>query len=259
MGRYLTDYTLPDEVQGTTLFPSFRAYLNSTDFSEYLYKNISEANYDSAVQKSKVLDANGQGRLIGEVTGKLIERGDANVISYAYQLWNSNGQDIVENYFPLPFQFIFGKENIIIVNKEYNLAMKLDASADIYNDRLAWGDSKDKTSLNVKWNFVPLWKNNSVMFKILNNKYNLFLKLDAYTDEYGDRKAWGSKNTNEERLEWTLRPQSKNNDLNFLILNKRYNQVLKLDSKTDAYNDRVVWGHAGSITDNPEYFGWNIQ
>ncbi|KPJ10718.1 Microvitellogenin [Papilio machaon] len=256
---YCEEFVLPIKVLGLTMFNNFRAYLNFPDLCNYLYKNVVDGNYENAILKSKIINESGNGSLIFDVITKLLVEGNKNIMTYAYQLWHLNCKDIVTNYFPLAFQTILKEEYVVILNKKYNLALKLDAHTDSYNDRLAWGDGRDKTSERVKWKFAPVLKDDCILFKIMNKEHGLFLKLDVKPNKVGDRPAWGGKNTSEERFEWILNPIMINYDLMFLIINKKYDQGLKMDSNMDEYHDRLLWGHNGSVLSNPEEYGWYIQ
>lgn len=257
--NYCSEFILPMKLLGLSMFNSFRAYLNLSDLSNYLYKNVVDGNYVDAILKSKKIDESGNSSLIFDVITKLLVEGNKNVMTYAYQLWHSNCMDIVTKYFPLVFQTILKEEHVVILNKKFNLALKLDYGTNSDENRLAWGDSKDKTSERVKWKFVPVLKGDCVVFKIRNYEHGLFLKLDSITNNVGDRQAWGSKDTSEERFEWYLNPIMVNYVLMFLLINKEYNQGIILDSNLDVFNDRLLWGHNGEVLKTPEEYGWYIQ
>ncbi|CAB3244432.1 unnamed protein product [Arctia plantaginis] len=83
--------------------------------------------------------------------------------------------------------------------------------------------------------FIDIVRNNSenreVTFKLFNAHYDMYLKLDASTDDMGDRQAWGSKNSEEE-----------SESLAFYIINVQYRQGLKLVAQKDSYGDRLLMG-----------------
>ncbi|KAJ8711797.1 hypothetical protein PYW08_008751 [Mythimna loreyi] len=238
-------YTLPSDLQGLTLFDSHLAFLNLSMLKDQIYQNVTEANYDTAVNLTKSMDTQGGYEAIIEVVTKLLRTGSTNVMAFAYKLWNSGGDEIVRNCFPGAIQSILKTEVVTIVNNQFQQALKLDANLDSYNDRLAWGDKSDKTSKRVNWKFIPIWENNNVVFKIYNLDCNMYLKLDVNTDSYGDRQAWGSSNDNETRHKFYVEPSKKGETLIFRIINYEYNQALKLDVNVDSYGDRLLWGDNG--------------
>ncbi|CAK1590250.1 unnamed protein product [Parnassius mnemosyne] len=117
---YCEDFSLPSKLLDLTLFDNHRAYLNLTDMSDYLYKNIVDKNYEKAVCKSKLLQDSNNGSIISDTVGKLLKEGQQNIWSYAYKLWNSNAKSLITNYFPQQFQAIFNGDYVMIVNKSCN-------------------------------------------------------------------------------------------------------------------------------------------
>ncbi|KAJ0179154.1 hypothetical protein K1T71_004866 [Dendrolimus kikuchii] len=258
---YCHGYELPSRLQGLTLFDSHRAYLNLTAFNDELYYNITSAKYDDAIKICQELSKANYQNVIVAVVDRLLQGDNAKTMTFAYKLWVGGSQDIVTKCFPSEFDIILRSENVKIISHYYDQALKLDANVDMYNDRLGWGDSKDKTSHRVSWKFLPLEDDNRVAFKIQNNEHTMFLKLDVNYDSYGDRKCWGSNNSNEQRHKWFLEPQRFNNKIVFFIVNREYQQGLKLDAHVDIYGDRLLWGNNtnNNITGNPNYFSWLIQ
>ena len=59
-------------------------------------------------------------------------------------------------------------------------------------------------------------------------------------EEYGDRKAWGSNNSNEKGHLWKLTPVVLETGNVLLIENHEYGQSLKLDAHVDSYGDRLL-------------------
>nr|WP_262947108.1 hypothetical protein [Xenorhabdus indica] len=104
-------------------------------------------------------------------------------------------------------------------------------------------------------------------FIMKNHEYHQSIKLDVNTDDYGDRKTWGSyyesATSNPDRFAWKLdlvKSVSTNEKSYFRIVNKAYSQSIKLDVNTDDYGDRQTWGsYYESATSNPDRFYWEIK
>lgn len=256
---YCEGYTLPERLQGLTLFDSHRAYLNLNDLKDELYYNVTSAKYDTAIKICQELSKANYEDAIIVVVDRLLQGVNPKTMTFAYKLWVGGAQNIVFNCFPSEFQIILRSDKVKIISHYYNQALKLDANVDSYNDRLGWGDSKDQSSHRVSWKFIPLVENDHVVFKIENNEHSMFLKLDVNVDSYKDRQCWGSNNSNEHRHKWLLEPLRFNNKILFFIINSEYDQGLKLDAHVDSYGDRLLWGNNGNIINNPNYFGWIIQ
>ncbi|KAJ8711799.1 hypothetical protein PYW08_008753 [Mythimna loreyi] len=252
-------YTLPKELQGITLFDNHLAFLNLSLLKDELYKNVTQADYDIAVELAKSMDTESGYEAIIEVVTKLLGEGFPNTMSFAYKLWNNGGEEIVRNCFPGAVQQILKGGHVTIVNNKYKQALKLDVNVDSYNDRLAWGDKSDKTSRRVTWKFIPVTENDTVLFKITDLNYNMFLKLDVNTDSYGDRKGWGSVSDSGAVHEYLLEPIAQNNIVVFRIINYQFNQGLKLDANEDSYGDRQLWGHNGDPRGPNSALDWVIS
>ncbi|CAB3244441.1 unnamed protein product [Arctia plantaginis] len=255
------NYDLPEELQGSSSFDSHFAFLNVTMLKDRLYKLVIDGEFDQAVALSSKLDKDGARDVLTATVQKLLESNSAantKLMSFAYKLWNGEEKDIVRNNFPPAFKLIFGQENVTILNSGYVQVLKLDTQTDSYNDRLAWGDSNDRTSTRVSWRFVPVWENKEVTFKLFNAHYDMYLKLDASTDDIGDRQAWGSKNSGEERHRFYLEPTSKSGSLTFYIINFQFKQGLKLVAQKDSYGDRLLMGHNGDIHVDETRFRWTF-
>ncbi|KAG6463355.1 microvitellogenin-like [Manduca sexta] len=256
---YCPGYELSDHLLGLTLFDKYRAYVNAKEMENQLYEAVTGWSFDTAVKISQSLKESGGGSTIVDVVNKLLQQGIRATTPFAYKLWNSGEKEIVNNYFPDAFKLIFNGDNIKIVSNYYNMALKLDANVDYYNDRLGWGDKSDHSSNRVSWTLLPIWENNNVIFKIRNNEHSMFLKLDVNVDSYGDRKCWGSNSSNELRHTWKLEPVKLQGNVVFFIVNCEYDQALKLDANVDSYGDRLLWGNNGNVVNNPRYFGWLVQ
>lgn len=223
-----------------------------------LYDSILEGLYSNALSITKTLMQNNS-KVVEEAVQSLLTTGVRNVISYAYTLWNYNQTDVVIRCFPKIFQSILDKRTIEIVNKQYELPLKMDINTDHYGDRFVWGDAVPVISPRLSWNFISIWEHNRVHFKIRNIYHNMFMKLDVRPDRIGDRKAWGdSLNVPDRRLTWALEPIMKNNQLSFYIINQEFGLGLKMGVDKDSYNDRLVWGHNGNPYENNRLL-WSVK
>uniref|UniRef100_A0A2A4JTT3 Uncharacterized protein n=1 Tax=Heliothis virescens TaxID=7102 RepID=A0A2A4JTT3_HELVI len=250
---------LTKDLQGLK-FNSHVTFLKTLESSKYLYNNITNFNYAYAITATQSLANVADGHIINEVLTKLINDAPRSAMSYACKLWQGGARDVVCKHFPEPFQHILNEDPVTIANFKFRQPLKLDANKDSYNDRLAWGDNAcDLSSKRVSWKLISIWDNNVVTFKLYNIDCDMYLKLDANVDNIGDRKAWGSYNSNETRHKYYLEPGFKNGTLVFHIVNCQYNQGLKLAVDVDGYGDRVLWGHGyvGEIDDNR--LCWVIQ
>uniref|UniRef100_A0A2A4IYY5 Uncharacterized protein n=1 Tax=Heliothis virescens TaxID=7102 RepID=A0A2A4IYY5_HELVI len=248
-------YTLPAGLQGLTLFDSNLAFLNLTAVKDHLYNNITAGSYDVAVELTKNMNNETGSPAIGEVVTRLIGDAKANVMTYAYKLWNSEDSQIIGKSFPAAFSRIFKGNAVTIVNNEYQQALKLDSNVGSNNAR---GDRSDKTSKKVSWKFLPMWENDNVVFKIYNMESNMYLKLDAQTDSLGDRKALGSSNDDEINHQYFVEPQFKDETLVFRLINCEHHQALKLDVNVDSNGDRLLWGHNGDPHSQNNTLNWVI-
>lgn len=254
------NYTLSSELQGLSLFDSDLTFLNLTALKDQLYHYVTGGAYDVAVELTKNMDTEKGCETISEVVKKLLRVSSANFMPYAYKLWKSGGNEIISKSFPEAFQLIFKGDIVTIVNKQYQQALKLDANVDSNNDRVAWGDSSDKTSRRVSWQFVPIWDNDNVVFKVKNMDCNMYLKLDVNTDSLGDRKGWASTNDNEINHQYYVEPFMLDDEaVMFRIINYQYHQALKLDSNVDSYGNRLLWGHNGDPHGNSTALNWIIS
>ncbi|XP_035457707.2 microvitellogenin-like [Spodoptera frugiperda] len=252
--------TLPTEFQGLTLYDSHVSFINVKLLIEDVYKNVVNGNFEAATEMSVAFVDSGYNELIKETVTRLIDAVPRNVMSYAYKLWHAGGESIVRNCFPTPFALIFNEDDVKIINKQYLQPLKLAASVDSYNDRLAWGDNIcESDSKRLSWKILPFWENETVIFKIYSNEYNMYLKLDVNVDNIGDRKVWGSTNSNETRHQYYLEPCLRNGVIVFFIINRRYRQGFKLDVNADNIGDRLLWGHNGSVYNEYERFRWIIS
>lgn len=255
---YCPAFELPKRLQGLTLYDKHLSFVNLDGCKDVLYNHVTSAQYDQAVNLCIELRKAQQGKVIADVLELLLHDANPKTMTFAYKLWVGGCQDLIATWFPSELQFILRTNNVQIVSHYYDQALKLDASIDNDKDRLAWGDSKDKSSVRVIWKFFPELYNDQVIFKIKNNEYKMFLKLDSNPDSVGDRKCYGSANSFEDRHKWLLEPVRFKDEVLFFIINYNFQQGLKLATEKDVYGDRILWGHNGNIVDNPDYYGWKI-
>lgn len=256
---YCPNYTLPEKLRELTLFDSHRAYLNLNVIKEIFYNSVNSGELENAVKLSVELNKAQQGHVIADIVDRLLNGTHKNTMLFASELWFGGQQDIVTNYFPDEFGKILGQEKVKIISKKFDQALKLDAKTDYYNDRQAWGDSSDKSSNRVSWEFLAIKEQAKIVFKIKNMEHSMFLKLDVNVDSYGDRQCWGSNNSDEFRHKWELKPVRFNSEVLFFIVNCEYDQGLKLDSKVDYYGDRLLWGNRDNVINEPNYYGFLIK
>ncbi|KAL0901077.1 hypothetical protein ABMA27_006399 [Loxostege sticticalis] len=224
---------------------------------EELYKNIVQAKYSDAVNVTKDISSRGHGDIITSVVNRLAQEGNRNLLSYVYQLWLSGQNDILQHT-PKPIQAIFS-EWVILKQKKFGLPLKMDVKTDSDGDRVVWGDASDKRSLRVNWKLIPFWENNCVFFHAQNMEHNMFLKLEVKPDSIGDRGAFGSTDSGTTRHDWILEPVVIDGEVFFYIVNREYNQGLKLAMSTDSLGDRKLWGHNGDFHREPSHFAWSIN
>ncbi|CAH0401031.1 unnamed protein product [Chilo suppressalis] len=243
---------------------SYLAYLNINDAIDELYGNIIDGKYSQAVKLTRnISDTNNHGvfhhGMIAHVVEKLAQEMNPNILSYGYKLWSSGEKEIVKKYLPNSFPLIFDENDVILMDRQYNLALKLDVNIDSAGDRKVWGDSRDKTSRRVIWKVLPIWENSKVHFKLKNLDCNQFLKMGLYPDGIKDRPVYGDNKHDEMRHTWYLDPVFLNGKYSFFIRNRQFGQKLKLAVKEDSYKDRRLWGHYGDINDNDlPRFLWDI-
>ncbi|KAJ0180143.1 hypothetical protein K1T71_004734 [Dendrolimus kikuchii] len=256
---YCSGFKLPKRLQGLTLYYHYLAYVNLTEFKETLFNAITSAEYDNAVNMFIELRITNNGYLIDIVVDWLLKGDNQKTMAFAYKLWVGGGQDIVVHWFPSEFQDILRSDNVTIVSHYYNQALKLDSNMTSNKDRLAWGDSNDKTSVRVTWKIIPQMENNHIFFKIKNMEHSMFLKLEDPVDSDGDRKGFGSEHSFENKHMWALEPVRYKDKILFFIINYDFQQGLKLAVQLDTYGDRLLYGHNANVVNNPDYFGWLIK
>ncbi|XP_012550539.1 low molecular mass 30 kDa lipoprotein 21G1 isoform X1 [Bombyx mori] len=232
---------------------------SNKELEEKLYNSILTGDYDSAVRQSLEYENQGKGSIIQNVVNNLIIDKSRNTMEYCYKLWVGNGQHIVRKYFPYNFRLIMAGNFVKLIYRNYNLALKLGPTLDPANERLAYGDGKEKNSDLISWKFITLWENNRVYFKIHNTKYNQYLKLSSTTDcNTQDRVIFGTNTADTTREQWFLQPTKYENDVLFFIYNREYNDALKLGRIVDASGDRMAFGHDGEVAGLPDIFSWFV-
>lgn len=256
-GLYICDsYNLNVLLKSITVFDehNYRAYLNVTDLGEELFNNVLNGKIENAVNIVKILKNNENESKIVEIVNKLLEKENKNIMELAYNLWTTDNRDIITNYFPTAFKLIFNKDFVKIINKNNMFTLKVDETEDNNQERIVLGDGKDKASVKVRWQVLPICDNNSLYFKIMDMEHGTLLRL---ADNKGDKKAKASTH-DDSQAHWFLEPIKVDDDILFYIKNKEYNQGLKLSDKTDEYGNKQVLGHNGSVSGHPELYGWFI-
>ncbi|XP_063829140.1 microvitellogenin-like [Ostrinia nubilalis] len=249
-------YELPDTLQEVTLFSSIA---NNTALKLTLLSSIKNANYEQAVDIRKAFAVSSHANSIREVVNDLLHEGNSQVMSFAYKLWNGDTQRIVSKYFPLEFKLIMNEENVMIWNNRFDQALKLAVALDSDRDRRGWGANDEKKGKRVNWKIMPVWRDNRVLFKLLNVEFGMFLKLAKYEDGIHDREAWGSYGCDDEHHTWRLDPVMLNGKLMFFVVSNKYQLGLKLAVRQDSMGDRALWGHNADVHNNPGHFGWYIK
>ncbi|KAG6451518.1 hypothetical protein O3G_MSEX007206 [Manduca sexta] len=215
-------------------------------------------DYKNAFDQTKQLINQGRSRLINEAVNKLVKNSIRNTMEYAYELWSRGEQNIVKDHFPIQFRMLLDENKVKLIFHRDNLAMKLGAAVDGSGDRIAYGDSEDKTSDKVSWKFVPLAEDNRVYFKIANVKNHQYLKLGVQEDGSGEHNVYGASETDTPRHQFYLQPSNLNGEVVFYIFNREYHQALKLGRAIDSMGDRQVYSHKGSVVGSPELWAWYV-
>ncbi|XP_021206836.2 low molecular mass 30 kDa lipoprotein 19G1-like isoform X1 [Bombyx mori] len=222
--------------------------------AEHLYNDVIIADYDSAVERSKLIYTDNKGELITNVVNNLIRNNKMNCMEYAYQLWMQGSEDIVRDCFPVEFTLILAENYVKLMYRRDGLAFTLSD-----NGGVAYGDSKDRTSSRVSWKFIPLWENNKVYFKIENTERKQNLALKVRTNRNGDHMAYGVANFDGFRAQWYLVPAELNNEVLFFIFNRDYSMALTLSRTMDSLGNRMAWGYNGRVIEKPEHNTWSIK
>ena len=91
---------------------------------------------------------------------------------------------------------------------------------------------------------------------IVNQEYQLPLKLDVKTDRDNDRLAWGDNRRilTCHRVSWNLIPCWTGSKVVFKLYNVDCEMYLKLDLRVDSLGDRQVWGSSYSGEDRHKYY-----
>lgn len=233
--------------------------LDVSGLQEQLYNSVLNGGLDNALKITDKLYRSGHIHVINNIIMRLLYNGTQNIMGYAYRLWLCNHQDLIFGNFPTAFKLIFNGDPVVITNKEYGLPMKLQIETDEDGDRRTWADGERNVNDRCKWKFVNIWENNTLYCKILNVQYNQFLKIALSTDDDGDRAVFGAIYDDTDRHMWYLRPVVYEGNLLFYIMNRQYEQALKLGRWQNSASDRLVWGQSGSVQGLPTAFGWSIE
>ncbi|NP_001095199.1 low molecular mass 30 kDa lipoprotein 21G1 precursor [Bombyx mori] len=218
---------------------------SNKELEEKLYNSILTGDYDSAVRQSLEYENQGKGSIIQNVVNNLIIDGSRNTMEYCYKLWVGNGQHIVRKYFPYNFRLIMAGNFVKLIYRNYNLALKLGPTLDPANERLAYGDGKEKNSDLISWkSHYLVGEQHSVLQDPPTLSYNQYLKLSSTTDcNTQDRIIFGTNTADTTREQWFLQPTKYENDVLFFIYNREVQRVaLKLGRIVDASGDRSgIW------------------
>lgn len=96
-----------------------------------------------------------------------------------------------------------------IKNLEREMYLKLNYKVDNIGDRAVWGNNLKISQNRLTWSLVPVWKNKTMHFHIINKEFGLGLKLAVATDNLNDRRAYGHAGTlakDPERFMWRIIP-----------------------------------------------------
>ncbi|XP_028041484.1 microvitellogenin-like [Bombyx mandarina] len=250
-----TEATVNIENINSTLALSDVAAKNIEDA---LYNEVVARDFGKAVYRTAILYGAGRDYIITNVVNRLIDNGKSQLIDYAYKLTASRGTFIVRALFPSAVRLHEDLFFVKIISYKYDFALKYGLGEDFDEDRTAYGDSDTSTRFRVTWKFVPFWIGDRVYFKIRPIDIAYFLKLGNSRDKDGDHGAYGSTNHDTDRHLWYVKPVRHNGKLLFYIINKEYEELLKLGQSTDSDGDRTAYGH--STRDfNPDKFAWYIK
>ncbi|XP_012550564.1 microvitellogenin [Bombyx mori] len=223
-----------------------------------LIGDVTAGNYGGAVQTAFELESEYRDDLIKEAIDGLFENNVRNLFDFAYRLNRDGGFMIVRESFPVEVERILDERFMKLMNRQDNLALKLASTVDEGGDRMAYGDGAGYITRNIAWKFTPLWENNGLYFYIFGVERNQYLKLAYSPDSAGDHTAYGGDSPTDNRYRWYLVPARIQGRNLYYIVNKEFNQPLKLGRALDWAHDRVAYGHNGDFHGNPEQFGWYI-
>ncbi|XP_028041540.1 microvitellogenin-like [Bombyx mandarina] len=228
------------------------------NIEDALYNEIVSRDFYQAVHRTAIMYGAGWDSMITNVVNRLIDNGQSQLIDYAYKLTASRGTFIVRALFPSEVRLHEDLFFVKIISYKYDFALKFGLGADFAGDKTAYGDSDTSTRFRVTWKFVPFWIGDRVYFKIRPIDIAYFLKLGNTRDRDGDHGAYGSTNHDTDRHLWYVKPVRHNGKLLFYIINKEYEELLKLGQSTDVDGDRTAYGHSEKDF-NPDKFAWYIK
>ncbi|XP_049872746.1 uncharacterized protein LOC126371477 [Pectinophora gossypiella] len=217
---------------------SFRAYVPFNKLCDELYQLVNDEKYTEAVRLSKSLLKHKNDLVLPVVILRLIEDANDRIMSYTYKLWDNDAKNIVNLYFPSSFKKVFNEEEVKIVYKKSGALSLASTKTDL--DRFLYTDCTHNDSAELIWSFIPVWRNNKISFKIKNEVYNMYIKLQYNADLYGDRIAWGatSKYFQQVRFRWYLVPLfDMEGNIQFCIRNSEYDQILTSSHCTNENQD----------------------
>lgn len=233
--------------------------LSTRDLGDQLYNNVIVGDYETAVTKSLQLEQAGKSQVIIDTVNKLLSDGKRNVVEFAYSLWNMFGKSIVKDYFPIQFRMILNGDGVALFNKKDEFPLTVVVNADKDGNRLAFGDGKDRNSERLRWNIKTIWEDNRLYFKIVNTLRHEHLKLTIAADSNSEHKGYSAVASDTNRMQWYLHPAMYEGDLLFYIINREFNQALKLNSAVDSSGNRYAYSHKSDFVGNPELLGWYIK
>ena len=227
---------------------------------DQLYYSIAVSQYTTAINTTTELQDEGNGDVIRSVVNRLLSEGKRNVVHYGMKLVTVGRVSVVNEYFPKELKWILTGEEVTFINRRDRMALKLERYTDHDGDRGAYGDSDEWDDKRMAWKVIPQWyKDEKVYFEILNMNFNQYLKLEKLSGRDGDHKAFGGTEHNTWRHLWSFHPVVVGNETLVYIINREFNQPLKLERYIDGDGDRRVWGHNGSPIGNPEQFAWHVK
>ncbi|XP_028029383.1 microvitellogenin-like [Bombyx mandarina] len=252
-----TEATVSEKIN-LSLASSDIASTSAKNIEDELYNEVVSRDFDKAVYRTAILYGAGHDSIISNVVHRLINDGQSQIFDYAYKLTASRGTFIVRALFPIEIRMHEDLLFVKIISYKYDFALKYSRGVDFAGDKTAYGDSDTSTRFKVTWKFVPYWIGDRVYFKIRPIDIAYFLKLGNTRDRDGDHGAYGSTNHDTDRHLWYVKPVRHNGKLLFYIINKEYDELLKLGKSKDWDGDRVAYGHSEKDF-NPDKFAWYIK
>ena len=268
----LEKYSLPSELEGLTSYKSHVCYavrpphkyteeLTETEIAAIkinLFYHVIYGRHDEALSACRQI-----GKDVSEVVMKLIKGYPSKVMLFAYKMWHFGAQTIVRDCFPNPYLHILHRDEVAIVNKQYE---EMALTIDLNNDRAVWGDGHNSPrylNSTMSWRFLPVCnKKDEISFNIIHVHHNLFLRMIEEKVK-GDAYCWGSQikeeDSDNDEYKFLLEPWvDKTGNVVFTITNVKYKQRLKLEQETATSGHRRLWGH-GRLLEMNDRIKWSIE